>query len=322
MDTMKRVFEVLQLFQGTPGYTTICLAGVYDTAPGRERHKTCRIHAATRFWWHNSKLFDDQVTSDEELKEILSADEYPLGTPVGDHDFILGNYKVIPRSNTASEGNSSLWNITNNHATFDTGNENGTLLISAQSYIIRIELPVIDIETSAFEDLVTKELLSLRQEWENDPDNPVRLELFTFRSIPNEFLRAIFLDLPLYPAVFFIMVGFSSLVFYRRDPVQSRCLLGFGSVCTIGLSLLTGELVISSRRVSPSCSDRKKADIFLFALGAGMMSIVGTYNIFFSVHPLLPYRPPHSRITKISFYRGSLDQSDWEPCFCCIWSWP
>ena len=237
VDTILRAFEALTVFSETPGYAKICAAGDYETAVTGET--TCRIHAATRFWWHNLTLFDEQVTTDQELREILSADEYPLGTPVGDHDFILGNYETF--ETLADDGDGDMMDNNHNNTTHSGNMTANKTLVSAQSYIIRIDLPVVDTQTSAFEDLVTEKMLKLRQAWADDSDNPVRLELFTFRSIPNEFMRAILLDLPLYPAVFFIMVSFACLAFFRRDRVHSRCLLGFGSVCTIGLSLMTGE---------------------------------------------------------------------------------
>ena len=214
--TLRKVFEALDVFQATQGYNEICSVSEYELVDGSP---TCQIHAATRFWWHNQTLFEAEVQSDEDLSAILARDTYPLDTPVGDIDFILGKSEVV-----------------------EMPDYNGTYvetLVSAQSYIVRIEVPVVPQATSKFEDVVVENLLELRKSWEED-DNNVSLEFFTFRSIPNEFERAIFLDLPLYPAVFFIMCGFTCLTFFRRDRVHSRCLLGIGAVVTIALSLLTG----------------------------------------------------------------------------------
>ena len=54
------------------------------------------------------------------------------------------------------------------------------------------------------------------------------------------FERAIVEDIPLIPIVFIIMSVFTALVFFKRDKVQSRSLLGFGAVVAVLLSLLSG----------------------------------------------------------------------------------
>jgi uncharacterized BrkB/YihY/UPF0761 family membrane protein len=46
--------------------------------------------------------------------------------------------------------------------------------------------------------------------------------------------------IPLVPIVFVIMGIFTSLVFWKKDKVQSRSLLGFGAVMTVLLSIMSG----------------------------------------------------------------------------------
>ena len=83
-------------------------------------------------------------------------------------------------------------------------------------------------------------LLKLRNEWESEPGNIYRLEILAKRSIDDELTRAIYKDLPLVPVSFFLMALFTCITFYRHDWVLSRTLLGFGAVCTVLLSIMTG----------------------------------------------------------------------------------
>merc|ERR1712151_578627 len=80
-------------------------------------------------------------------------------------------------------------------------------------------------------------VLQLRDELEADATTNVRIEVLTVRSLNDEFQRAIFEDLYLLPVVLGVMFIFTCFVFYRKNPVQSRSLLGIGSVTTIFLSI-------------------------------------------------------------------------------------
>jgi Patched family len=83
-------------------------------------------------------------------------------------------------------------------------------------------------------------LLPIKKAWEEQPDSPYRLEFYMFTTVPSELTRAITQDLPLIPLVFAIMSAFTCIVFLRTDIVQSRGLLGLGSVVTILLSITSG----------------------------------------------------------------------------------
>jgi uncharacterized BrkB/YihY/UPF0761 family membrane protein len=56
----------------------------------------------------------------------------------------------------------------------------------------------------------------------------------------DRFTRAIVDDIPLVFIVFVVMGIFTSLVFWKKDKVQSRSLLGFGAVVTVLLSIMSG----------------------------------------------------------------------------------
>lgn len=65
----------------------------------------------------------------------------------------------------------------------------------------------------------------------NSPTSPHRCFRFT---------RAIVKDIPLVPIVFIIMSIFTCAIFFKRDKVRSRSLLGFAAVLSVLLSILTG----------------------------------------------------------------------------------
>ena len=150
----------------------------------------------------------------------MSAATYPGGTPVYT-EFLLG---YAEREGTVND---------------NKGSHNGTLLTSAKSYLVRVNLP----DTEGIEDFeieMLNRLGALQAVWEKDPDIHLQLSYFTMLSYNLEFERAINQDLILVPFVVLIMSAFTCLVFYKRDRVQSRCMLGIGSVATVGLSLMTG----------------------------------------------------------------------------------
>jgi hypothetical protein len=56
----------------------------------------------------------------------------------------------------------------------------------------------------------------------------------------DRFERALVNDIPLVPIVFIVMAIFTSLIFWKKDKVQSRSLLGFCAVVTVLLSIMSG----------------------------------------------------------------------------------
>ena len=211
------VFEALDTIRGTPGYADICATSSYRNLQG---DADCKIFGATRFWDHSADLFHQEVSSDEGAIEAMSAATYPGGTRVYT-EFVLG---YAEREGTVND---------------NKGSHNGTLLTSAKSYLVRVNLP----DTEGIEDFeieMLNRLGALQAVWEKDPDIHLQLSYFTMLSYNLEFERAINQDLILVPFVVLIMSAFTCLVFYKRDRVQSRCMLGIGSVATVGLSLMTG----------------------------------------------------------------------------------
>ena len=207
---MSRVFQVLDSIRETPGYDDICSASTFLNV---EREPECKILSATRFWQHSVDTFNSEIQTDEDTIEALSAPTYSGGMPVLP-ELIMG-YAV------REEG------------------QNNTLLASAKSYFINIGFPDVD-GVDKFELDVLDRLLKIKEEWEEDSDIDLHLHFFTLQSYDTEFMRAINNDLVLVPVVGFVMAAFTCMVFFKRDRVQSRSLLGIGSVVTIVMSLMTG----------------------------------------------------------------------------------
>jgi Patched family len=216
LDQVDSLFEVLDKVRGTPGYDEICQSSSYMNPDGKP---DCKIFGATRFWDHSAEKFRQEIHTDEEAIRAMSAATYPGGTPVYS-EYMLG---YPERQGGVDTG----------------GNHNGTLLVSAKSYFLRINFPSIE-GLPEFEIEVLDRLMALREEWESNLDGKLQLTYFTLLAYDLEFERAIQQDMMLVPCVFIIMSAFTCLVFYKSDRVQSRMLLGLCSVAAVALSLMSG----------------------------------------------------------------------------------
>eukprot|EP00980_Cylindrotheca_fusiformis_P021987 scaffold8861_cov98-Cylindrotheca_fusiformis.AAC.1 len=146
-----------------------------------------------------------------DVVEAVSALEYPDGTPV-DEMQIMGN---VERD---ADGK----------------------IVSAQTFIINIAIPKVGDKALDVEEKMLDNLLDLQDQWDKDTGNVFRLELFGKRSFDDEFNRGIIIDIPLVPLIFVVMSLFTCFVFYKRDWVYSRCMLGFGAVCSVLFSIIFG----------------------------------------------------------------------------------
>lgn len=203
-----RVFTALDTVRETDGYSNLCNNTNDDDDD--DGPSSCSITAVTTFWDQSRDVFKRDVNDDEEAIATMSADYYPDGTKV-DVPWILGNSQE---------------------------DETGTLTF-AQLYIVRIDLP--DLEAAEdFETVAIDNALDLKDAWETEPGNAFRLEVVAERSFEDEFSRAVEGDLPLIPIVFIVMAVFTCIIFSKCDRVESRSLLGFGAVCCVLLSIMTG----------------------------------------------------------------------------------
>lgn len=206
-DPLIHIFTALDGIRNLPGYKPLC-GNVTETGD-------CPISGVTRFWGHQSWLLAFTGTDEAAIYQ-MSQTVYPFTqTPVSDDD-IFG--KAVR-------------------------NETTNLLISAQAFMYAIDLPS-DVggstQTFEFEKEALDYILKLGDSWEKNPDIDLRVEVLSERSFNDEFERAILDDIPLVPIVFVAMATFTSMIFFRRDKVQSRSLLGITAVLSVLLSIICG----------------------------------------------------------------------------------
>lgn len=208
---ISRVFHAIDTVRNIPGYDELCQAGSVQLDDGS---KTCSIISATTFWNDTVVNFEAMNKSDEQTILVLSQNSYPDGSPV-DRDAIMGSAET---------------------------DENG-ILAKTTIFTSQINLPrreKIDEQTADFEEIAIEAIKELRDEWLKEIGNKYKLEFLAARSFEDEFERAIINDIPLVPGVFITMSIFTSLVFFKRDKVQSRSSLGFGAVCCVLLAIMSG----------------------------------------------------------------------------------
>lgn len=200
-----KIFQVIDAITSLPDYDAVC---------ARDASGTCPRSGVIKFWNYSSTIYESSVATDEDYIEQISVLAYSVdGTPVSVDD-ILGNSQRDPTSG---------------------------LLTSAQSYILSISFPEdADGDKILSEEFETKALdvvFDFQEQWKNEA---FKVETFAERSFGDEFERAIVNDIPLVPIVFVLMGIFTCIIFFKRDKVQSRSLLGFMSVVSIFLSIMAG----------------------------------------------------------------------------------
>jgi len=169
----------------------------------------CGQQGATRYWEHNQTRFEvESQGSDQIVRDTLSQEEF-----FSARSYMMGHYRQDDPNSTLITYAESLFGAVE----FIAG-ENGEGEV--------LELDIIDVMLELRESLLATSNL--------------RLDFYTWRSVPDEVARAVGQDLPLIPFVFIIMTAFSCLIFWRNDKVQSRALLGLGSVVTIVFSIMSG----------------------------------------------------------------------------------
>lgn len=232
---VEQMFQVIDTLRNTAGYADVCSHSSYsmEYPNGTDMKGACNILGVTRFWYFNQELFLEQAKTDRQVMQAISNHTYPDGVPVN-HDFILGQYEWTNETvvyNPALD-KEIVW-------------QTEKTITMAKSFLETLLLP--DAEgADEFELAAIENLRALQEQWRETAAveerdgleyRTMQLEFFTLVSYNTEFERAIFDDIPLVFLVGVIMVGFTMVVFFKPDRVQSRSLLGISSVHTIAMSL-------------------------------------------------------------------------------------
>lgn len=251
---VRRTFEAIQAVSELEGYQEGCY---WASMFGDEYFVgECKIHSVADFWNESLAIFEQQIESDQEARAAMSARTYPNGMIV-DEPRILGKAERV--------------------AYYGEDDDTYTQLESAQSYLIEFDLPWTNV-TEDFELLCLERIQQLQDEWNQDPNNSFRIQMSAGRSYGDEFFRAIVKDIPLLPAVFTVMSAFCCFVFWKRDRVQSRMMLGVGAVVCILLSIITGYGLLFTFGV-PFTPVTTMMPFLMFGIGLDDAFILyGSYN--------------------------------------------
>ena len=209
----------------------------------------------------NSKYADEQ--SERQRQRQLFFWEFDGIIPLDDNNGIDDDDDGMKKSDNSTTNNTII--VTDNESDPETVDSSTTvpsyetsstssptealpeinLLTSADSFLIRFDIPWSNV-TRTFEASAVEELLALRKRWEtlypegSDEYIPFRLEIVSQSSYEDEFMRSIVEDLWLMPIAAAIVGAFTIFfAFGKWDRVQSRGLLGLGSVATIVGSIMT-----------------------------------------------------------------------------------
>ena len=87
LDQVTKVFEAVDAVRGVDKYDEMCADSLHvDLATNQT---TCPISGIVQFWSSDYSIMQQQVSSDEEVIEAMSASSFPDGIPVN-FDLVFG----------------------------------------------------------------------------------------------------------------------------------------------------------------------------------------------------------------------------------------
>lgn len=204
---VSKAFDVLETLEGLEGFDAIC----------QTKTNPCPWSGITQFFNNSREVYEDaNFQSNEDCLAALSVPFFPNGELV-----LTTKVFGLP--------------------TFD---EATSMLTSAQSIFFILGFPpdedtvdaVVDLETKAIDALV-----EVADKWEKDGASPFTiLEQFNESSFSLEFGRGFLQNIPFLAAAFILMSVFTAAIFFNKDPVQSRMVVGLGATATVTLAMAAG----------------------------------------------------------------------------------
>jgi hypothetical protein len=162
---VQRMFNALDDIRGLEGYDDMCAESDYEDDEGNRT--TCEIYGAVRFWNSTTEIFQASISTDEQAIAEMSKMNFPDGFPVVENK-IFG----FPQRDDADK------------------------LTNALSYGLFILFPDTS-RAEAFEEKALDVIISLDNSWRSQSDSVLYVEVYAKRSFPDEFMRAIIVDIPL-----------------------------------------------------------------------------------------------------------------------------
>eukprot|EP00557_Chaetoceros_sp_GSL56_P001095 CAMPEP_0176486070 /NCGR_PEP_ID=MMETSP0200_2-20121128/5374_1 /TAXON_ID=947934 /ORGANISM="Chaetoceros sp., Strain GSL56" /LENGTH=340 /DNA_ID=CAMNT_0017882751 /DNA_START=1970 /DNA_END=2989 /DNA_ORIENTATION=+ len=207
---VSKAFDVLETLEGLEGFGAICQTS-------KTNDPSCPWSGITQFFNNSRQVYEDaNFQSNEDCLAALSIPFFPNGELV----------------------------LTTKIFGFPTFDEATSIMTSAQSIFFIMGFPpdediedaVVDLETKAIDALV-----EVAEKWEKDGTSPFTiLEQFNESSFPLEFGRGFLQNIPFLAAAFTLMSVFTAAIFFSRDPVQSRMVVGLGATVTVTLAMAAG----------------------------------------------------------------------------------
>eukprot|EP00977_Amphora_coffeiformis_P002508 scaffold470_cov194-Amphora_coffeaeformis.AAC.1 len=212
-DSVQRAFEALDTVRNVTGYDDLCALATHTSPVGVSGNTTCEIYGVQRFWGFDARIFRDNISTDQDVVHVISNRAFPDTLAPTDEELLFVGAQRDPQTD---------------------------LLVAATAFNFFLQLPDTGASAEDFEEAALDAMLQLRERWKNDPTSDARVEVVMRRSFDDEFQRAIVKDLPLLPAVFLVMSMFTAAMFFRRNSLQSRTLLGFSAVLSVLLAICAG----------------------------------------------------------------------------------
>jgi hypothetical protein len=155
-DAIQRSFEALDAIRNVEGYDAFCQPSFDHNGLNKP---ACDITSVTAFWNHSVDIFNDQVKSDDDVIQALSALNYPDGTPVS-KAFTMGYSKKVEKSSA--------------------------LYYSVLSFITRIDFPTSNANVERMEGKALNAIFDVVDVWRAQTGSSFRLEVSAERSAADE----------------------------------------------------------------------------------------------------------------------------------------